>query len=151
MWLSLYSPGGYYASGLAQIGNGKDFLTSPHYSPVFGGAFARGLYQMWESMGKPDEFVLAEMGAGEGEWARQILTKMQRDLPDLYKAVRYHIVEISPALIQRPRRTIGSQHRVRFVRESAIDCGLAGIEGVIYSNELPDAFPVHRLQKMNGK
>ena len=144
---------GYYSSGKVQIGASKerdpDFTTSPEFSPVFGHSIARQLEEMWSSMGKPEKFDIVEMGAGNGVLAKQILTYMQRDQPELFSAAKYKILEISQGLIHKQRENL-RELPVEWVLGSASSLPLRGINGVFLSNELVDAFPVHKLVKEGG-
>ncbi len=70
--LALYDPQhGFYAAG-GRAGVRGDFLTSPEVGPLFGALVARMLDQLWESLGRPDPFVVADVGAGPGTLARAV-------------------------------------------------------------------------------
>ena len=66
MEVALYHPGGgYYTSG-ERVGASGDFYTSPSVHPAFGALLAVQLFQMWELLGRPAPFTIAEAGAGNG-------------------------------------------------------------------------------------
>ncbi|MBU6329450.1 MAG: SAM-dependent methyltransferase [Acidobacteria bacterium] len=72
MELALYDPAvGFYARG-GRAGRGADFLTSPEVGPLFGAVIARALDEWWIAAGRPDPFVVVEVGAGPGTLARSI-------------------------------------------------------------------------------
>jgi NADH dehydrogenase [ubiquinone] 1 alpha subcomplex assembly factor 7 len=87
MDLALYSPGGYYQR--RSVGPHGDFVTSPHVHPVFGELLARGLQELWILLGRPDPFLVSEIGAGDGTLARQLVAHLG-GLP-----VRYRTIERS--------------------------------------------------------
>ncbi|HVQ53886.1 MAG TPA: class I SAM-dependent methyltransferase, partial [Thermoanaerobaculia bacterium] len=66
MRAALYDPAdGYYSRGAA-IGEGGDFLTSPHASPAFAAALAR-LFAI-EADGTAARVDLVDVGAGDGRF-----------------------------------------------------------------------------------
>jgi SAM-dependent MidA family methyltransferase len=149
MDISLYdSQDGYYASGKAKIGNGH-FVTAPTAHRAFGGVIANAANDMWLHMGS-ETFDIVEQGAGTGALARDALAKIRQHYPELYKRTRYTIVERSHGLIERQRQTVGDLP-VQWIHGSAIDLPVRDIEGLMLSNELPDAFGVHNLTRDQGK
>ena len=65
----LYHPAdGYYSrANAARFG---DYYTSVDVHPIFARLLARQFVEMWESLGRPAEFTLAEAGAGAGNMAK---------------------------------------------------------------------------------
>ncbi len=144
MAAALYHPKyGYYSTNSGTMSRGGDYVTSPEMHPVFGTLVAKQLREMWGVMSRPARFDVVEMGAGTGLLARDIIRAATSD-PDFAVALRYRIVEVSPALARAQRRTIEDAD----LSEAVIDWfdELPGaIEGCVLSNELVDAFPVHRV------
>ena len=67
---ALYHPQfGYYSSGKAQIGRKGDYFTNVSVGPLFGRMLAAQFAEMWELMGRPDDFTIVEQGAHHGEFA----------------------------------------------------------------------------------
>lgn len=144
MAMALYHPGlGYYASARDPIGRDADYVTSPELSPIFGAMLGRQLREMWEAMGSPKRFDLVEVGAGSGVLARDILSWAQRTAADFLAAARYTIVEPHEPAISRQRERLTSDGLADKVSWSP-DLP-SNITGVIFSNELLDAMPVHRV------
>src|SRR3989339_4719 len=149
MQRSLYHPHyGYYSSGkvnITHITSGGHFITHPEdFYPRYSYGLAENLLWMWQTMGRPAKFDVVEMGAGNGRMAKAFLDYSRIYTPEFYKAVDYQIVEISPFL--RLKQTqICSDHNVKHINGSAINPNIKGIRGVLLSNELIDAFPVHRI------
>lgn len=141
----LYHPQyGYYSSKSLQIGSQGDFFTSVSLGSDFGELLAVQFHQMWQILDCPQPFTLLEMGAGTGELARDILTYLQREYPEFYRAINYIIMEISPQLQNRQKAVLAEQLEMitwtdwdKVADHSLIGC--------CFSNELIDAFPVHQV------
>ena len=144
----LYHPQfGYYSK--AEARRFADYYTSVDVHPIFGRLVARQLSEMWEFLGRPGEFFAVEAGAGAGRLAAQILDFAARELPDFYRALRYFAVEKSSARRERQRETLG-KHLAdgRATPAAELPDGISA--GCIFSNELLDAFPVHRVCPKRG-
>jgi SAM-dependent MidA family methyltransferase len=145
----LYHPlVGYYASNAELIGEGGDFLTSPHLAADFGEMLAIQLHQIWEILARPQVFNLVEMGAGRGLLAAQILTYIRQEYPDLFGAIDYIIVETAGAMIAAQQSKL-KDLPVRWCQWAEIASD--SIVGCFLSNELIDAFPVHQVTIDGGK
>ncbi|TAK65652.1 MAG: SAM-dependent methyltransferase, partial [Dehalococcoidia bacterium] len=133
---------GYYATQAAAMTRGGDYVTSPEVHPVFGTLVAEQLREMWDVMARPARFDVVEMGAGRGLLARDIVRAAERDAP-FGAALRYGIVDVSAAMVREQRRVLdeaGLAERVAWLDELP-----GGVVGCVLSNELVDAFPVHRV------
>lgn len=155
MEMALYSaPGSYYGSEAEQIGAEGDYFTSPEVHPSFGSLLARQVEQLWVAMDRPVFFALVEMGAGRGSLARDILAYTAQWAPTFHRALRYVIVERSPALARRQQQTLASlgsaADGVTWHRGPTLDLEEGSVEGCLLSNELLDAFPVHRVAVVGG-
>jgi len=140
MDLVLYDPERGYYSSRAQIGFHGDFLTSPEFHPAFGALIARWIARTANDIQLP-ELCVVEMGAGSGALAEQIL--------EAGLQVSYRIVELSPALIEAQRARLARFGR-RVTWAASLE-ELAPIQGIVISNELVDAFPVHRVRVTGGR
>jgi SAM-dependent MidA family methyltransferase len=144
MEFCLYHPQyGYYASGRALRGREGDYYTSPTVHPVFGALLGKQMAQMWRILGE-GAFDIVEMGGGEGYLCLDILDYLQRHEPQFYASLRYRMVEISPVYIEKQKGLLSS-HRAKVTWDSFEDVGSMKVEGCFLSNELVDAFPVHRV------
>lgn len=148
MELCLYHPEhGYYMNPRERIGKEGDFFTSSSVHALFGNLIARQLRQMAELLGG-GSFTIVEQGSGNGELAADILDALAEEAPDLYRWVRYRLVDISPAQRRRQEKTL-ERHRERVDWCDLEDA--AGFKGCFLSNELVDAFPVHRIRVHEGR
>jgi SAM-dependent MidA family methyltransferase len=121
-----------------------DFYTNVDVHPIFGRLLARQLAEMWELLGRPREFLAVEVGAGNGRLASQILDFAARELPEFYRSLRYFAVEQS-ATRREGHGTILGAHLENGRAASASELPRDIPDGCIFSNELLDAFPVHRV------
>ena len=138
MEIALYGEHGYYT---ASVSAGADYATSPQTHPAFGALIAGYLFKAWQALGKPETFDVAELGAGDGGLARDILDAVAngRDRADQIgrfgEALRYHAFDI------RPQGDVCSVDEIR---------RLKSLVGCVISNELLDAFPTHMFAIRNG-
>ncbi|NJL85465.1 MAG: class I SAM-dependent methyltransferase [Leptolyngbyaceae cyanobacterium SM1_1_3] len=147
MELALYQPEwGYYASQDPALGPAGDFVTSPHLGHDFGELIAVQLAEFWHCLDRPKPFSLVEMGAGQGLVAADVLSALQQNYSDCFAAVEYMIVEKSAALIQEQQQRLQPwQNQVTLQWRSLPEIPPNSITGCFFSNELVDAFPVHRV------
>ena len=89
----------YYATR-DPLGAAGDFTTAPEISQMFGELLGLWLAQAWADQGRPDPFVLAELGPGRGTLMRDAL-RAAAALPGFRAAARLWLVETSPALRAR--------------------------------------------------
>lgn len=155
MDLALYHPKyGYYSCENKKLGARGDFSTSPETHPVFGFLMGRLIEQMWSSIGKPDEFTVVEMGAGNGTMCSQILSYARSS--GFHLNLRYNIVEKSRELTERQRdhlNTLGllQEGNVSWFDPTDGSPLPKNVVGCFVSNELIDAFPVHRVMMSDGQ
>ena len=145
MELALYHPEhGYYASGRARIGRRGDFFTNVSVGPLFGRLLARQFTEMWGRLGTPDEFTIIEQGVHGGDFAADALGGLREMAPECFRAVRYRIVEPFESVAGRQRARLKEfGGKVEWSRELAEVRAEAAVH---FSNELVDAFPVHRVR-----
>ena len=141
MQQALYHPKqGYYSSGRCAIGRKGDYFTNVSVGPLFGQLLAALFAEIWEQLGRPDDFVIVEQGAHDGQFARDVLESLQKRAPEFFEALRYRIVEPFPILQERQARTLELFRDKIEWRDS-----LQPFVGVHFSNELLDAMPVRLI------
>jgi len=141
----LYEPGlGYYTSPGRKVGTEGDFYTSITVHATFGRVIAREIAAMWRSMACPAEFTLVEAGAGHGRLACDIMDFLEQQQPDCYAAVKLVLVEQEPSLAEAQAALLASHlKKLSWLRPDELEH--FSFSGVLYSNELLDAMPVHRV------
>ena len=141
MQQALYHPEhGYYSSGRCAIGRKGDYFTNVSVGPLFGHLLAAQFTEIWKQLGKPDDFVIVEQGAHDGQFARDVLESLQKRTPEFFEALRYRIVEPFPILQRRQARTLEL-----FRDKIEWHDSLQPFVGIHFSNELLDAMPVRLI------
>jgi SAM-dependent MidA family methyltransferase len=142
MQQALYHPEhGYYSSGRCSIGGKGDYFTNVSVGPLFGQLLASQFSEIWERLGKMNDFVIVEQGAHDGQFARDVLEFGEKRLPEFFDALRYRILEPFPILEEQQRRRLEAFGDKVEWRESP-----EPFTGVHFSNELLDAMPVRLIR-----
>ena len=140
---ALYHPEhGYYSSGRCAIGRKGDYFTNVSIGPLFGQLMTAQFAQIWEQLGKIDNFVIVEQGAHDGQFARDVLQSAQSHAPEFFEALDYRIIEPFPILRERQ-----SQMLEPFRNKIEWRNSLEPFTGVHFSNELLDAMPVRLITR----
>ena len=146
MEAALYDPAlGYYNTVRRKIGPRGDYNTSSNVHPVFGEVLAAVLGGLLVEAApvQTGTVRLVEFGAGTGQLARDVLEALRSERPSLFERLDYQIIETSEAMIALQKEQLaGFEGRVGWSGLSA----LARVSGVVFSNELVDAFPCHRVR-----
>jgi SAM-dependent MidA family methyltransferase len=139
MECALYDPGhGYYTAG-SPFGPAGDFYTGPSVSGALGRALGRHLADQLAGLGvSPADLV--ELGAGDGRLAATVA-------PVLAAAVglrSLHLIDRNPG---RLPRALG-EPLPPVLRISSLDQLPTDLDGAVYANELLDALPVARYERL---
>ena len=149
MEIALYCPEtGYYETEKDIVGRGGDFITSVSVGSLFGELLA---FQFAEWLAElkiqSEPLKIVEAGAHDGKLAGDILHWLQMHRPQLYSGIEYWILEPSlkrQSWQQETLRAFAPRFRwtakVRSIVPARRQFG-----GIIFSNELLDAFPVRRF------
>jgi SAM-dependent MidA family methyltransferase len=144
----LYHPvHGYYSQPESR--RFVDYYTSVDVHPIFGRLLARQFAEMWEQLGRPAEFWLVEGAAGTGHLASHILEFARAKLPEFYHSLRYFAIERSPARCDQMAARL-APHVATGRCKTAIEIPARISAGCVFSNELLDALPVHRVLQQGG-
>jgi SAM-dependent MidA family methyltransferase len=160
MELALYHPQfGYYVRPVddptrERIGWSGDFYTSSDVHPILGEALAKQAQQLDACLGHPDPFTVVEMGPGKGLLARDFLAAC-RDAPqNLAERLRYILIERSASMRAMQHDSLApwirTTGRVTWL-DRLEDLTPDSVTGLFFSNELVDAFPVHRIAVVDGR
>lgn len=144
MELALYDKtNGYYQQQREKIGKQGDFLTTSSVSPYFAKVICRWFYnQVKEEECDP---IFCEIGAGNGNFAYEFISYWQ-EITNL--DLNYWIVEKSTDHLLKLKNKLGNS---RFLKIYTDLEQLPTINGVIFSNELFDAFPVDIVKYEQGQ
>lgn len=170
MELALYCPVyGFYEKETDSVGRDGDFYTSVSTGTLFGELLAFQFAGWLEEIGgrkaesrkqKADggrqlsppvtrhlPLCIVEAGAHDGKLAKDILNCLRDQRPKLFRQIEYIIIEPSARRQEWQRETLKEFPNVRWKSELETQNSKSGthLNGVIFSNELLDAMPVHRL------
>jgi SAM-dependent MidA family methyltransferase len=148
MELALYHPQyGYYTSDRTKVGKEGDFYTSATVHPVFAETLADTMIDMWQQSGMAEP-VLVEVGGGTGYLMKHIVERIRHAAPSLYERIRLLMIESSPYHRDLQREALLA-HPVPKTWYPTVEEAAAHetVEGVLFSNEWFDAYPVHVLEK----
>jgi len=128
MELSLYGENGYYSTPRLAIGEDGDFVTGSSFSPLFARATATVLARLAKELGGSADYL--EAGYGNGEHLSEVVAASPAGVCDRFLGWDRVSREL-PASVRRLK--------------SLAEIGPSSIDGLIFSYEFFDAFPVHRL------
>ncbi|WP_371932001.1 SAM-dependent methyltransferase [Mesobacillus subterraneus] len=142
---ALYHPEeGYYIKERQKIGKEGDFYTSSNVSDVYGKLIGKWFAKHSRKLGLPPS--VCEVGAGNGRFARAFIQGWN-ELND--ERLTYSIIEASPYHRKLQEAELKGLEEVKILYASTFaDTGMK--QGLIFSNELFDAFPVHVVEKSEG-
>ena len=151
MELALYCPEtGYYETKKDTVGRAGDFITSVSVGKFFGEllAFQFAEWLEIEVRSRKSEVRIVEAGAHDGKLAADILNWLQIHRPKLFAEIEYVIIEPSTRRQEWQQNTLKSfARRVNWFADFEnfqFKIKNFKLRGVLFSNELLDAFPVHR-------
>ncbi|WP_020062634.1 class I SAM-dependent methyltransferase [Bacillus sp. 123MFChir2] len=144
MSLALYDVNnGYYMKEREKIGRQGDFFTSSNVSSVYAKTFAHFFIRLVKAGVVAPH--ICEIGGGTGRFAYDVLQEWQTISPDTFVNLQYSLIEVSPF-----HRRLQKQQLLSFSNVSqyaSYDELGAAFTGIVFSNELFDAFPVEVIEK----
>jgi len=149
---ALYEPGrGYYARLQTPWSEAADFVTAPQVDVAFGTAVASLARECDAALGAPRRFDLIEQGGGDGALIGDVCDALARDADELYRRTRVWCIERGAAARERQQERLARHvERVRWL-DGLAEIRDGDLEGLLFSNELLDAFPVHRVVWRDGR
>ncbi|MFM2082667.1 MAG: hypothetical protein RL380_1358 [Verrucomicrobiota bacterium] len=149
MELALYCPQlGFYERKKDSVGRRGDFYTSVSTGSLFGELLAFQFAEWWgtEFRSQNSEVRIVEAGAHDGKLAANILHWLREHRPELFVRLDYVIHEPSETRRAWQAETLREfTGQVSWLDHSSRITHHAPRTGIFFSNELFDAFPVHRL------
>jgi len=155
MELALYHPEhGYYERGADRVGKRGDFYTSVSIGSLFGELLGFQFAEWLEAepggraANGTERLQLVEAGAHDGRLAQDILGWLRDWRPEILERTEYWIIEPSARRREWQRGTlVGFAPKVRWFVDwpEVLATAPDGVNGVAFSNELLDAFPVRRF------
>ncbi len=137
---------GYYMQS-DPFGRAGDFITAPEISQIFGELIGLWTIGVWEMLGSPDPFVLAELGPGRGTLMADVL-RTGRVKQSFLDAASVHLVEMSPRLREVQQQVLApTGHAIQW--HARID-DIPRAPTIFVANEFFDAMPVRQFQWQDG-
>ena len=168
MELALYHPMfGYYMrfadkfdaeqpdTGLGEdrIGWSGDYYTSCDVSPILAECLAKQIARWMNCSASRSPSPLSRWARERACWL-VMCDRLQAASDSLSRRLRYVLIERSPMMQASQQRLlapwIGEQGCVTWL-SSLADVPAEYVEGLVFSNELVDAFPVHRIRIVSGE
>lgn len=137
---------GHYYSTRDPFGVKGDFTTAPEISQMFGEMIGAFLADSWIKMGSPSPVLLAEAGPGRGTLMADIL-RATKNVPGFHAAIRIHLIEMSPVLIDRQR---GALKDYDVAWTDRLENLPEGLPLLFVANEFLDALPIRQFQFQDG-
>ena len=141
--IALYHPEqGYYMKNDEKIGRTGDFITTSNISNIYGKLFAKWYAETHVKYNLPA--AVCEIGGGTGRFAKAFLEGWNQ-----YSSIplTYTLIESSPYHRQLQNEML--MEYKHFTQHK--DIGEIGdFTGLVFSNELFDAFPVHVIEKKDA-
>ncbi|MGM9987121.1 MAG: SAM-dependent methyltransferase [Bacillaceae bacterium] len=134
---------GYYTKQKLKIGKKGDFYTTSNVSDVYGEIIAAYFLEQIKQEGYAPN--IYEFGAGNGRFAKAVIKYF---LANEVTDITYTLVESSPFHRQLQKEQLQNYEQIKIV-DSLDD--LDRINGIVFSNELFDAFPVHVVEKFQDE
>jgi SAM-dependent MidA family methyltransferase len=141
---------GYYSHDRPRQGKTGDYRTAPETTPLFAATMANYFMTLFQDLGAPSQWTIHEAGAGSGEFAYGVLSSLRSRYPRVFPGTCYVIDESSAAARARAQQRLAEfAGQVEFERLDA-SAKPSGV-GIVFSNELIDAFPVYRVTWHHGR
>ena len=139
MQAALYQPKlGYYESEEV-FGKSGDFTTAAAMGSWLSMGFAESINKAWQAMGEPNHWTLLEQGGGNGDLLCNTLVQLAT-----LGLTPPHIIAVETSEQLRQRQADSFAKHGFTVQQATHLQDIKPVENLImFSNELPDAFPVH--------
>ncbi|BAU27469.1 SAM-dependent MidA family methyltransferase [Aneurinibacillus soli] len=154
METTLYDPEfGYYCKKRVKIGKGGDFYTSASVGSVYGQTLARVIADMLHTLPADRMCSIVEMGGGSGSLGADVLGALKEKGVLRDRRIRYVMIEISAYHRNLQQASLsafaGEVELCWYDTIAKAKEAIPELYGVLFSNELSDAFPVHLVERGN--
>ncbi len=130
---------GYYRHG-DPIGVSSDFGTAPELSQMFGEMIGLWCMNEWEKLGRPDPFVLLELGPGHGTLMHDLL-RFTEPIENFHQALRVRLFDSSETLRAKQVQMLEKYSPLHI---DDLD-NLEKVPTIIIANEFFDNMPVRQF------
>jgi len=134
---------GYYMKK-NPFGAGGDFITAPNITRLFSEIIAIWVITFWESIGSPKKFNLLELGAGNGEMMKVIISTL-KNFPECFNNCKFQIHEKSTFLKKQQQKNLKLDNVIWLDDIKKVD----SCSTIFLANEFFDALPIKQFFKKN--
>jgi NADH dehydrogenase [ubiquinone] 1 alpha subcomplex assembly factor 7 len=142
MDLALQHPEHGYYRNRDPLGKEGDFITAPEVSQVFGELLGLWCADVWHQMGKPDPFMLLELGPGRGTMMQDALRATAK-IAGFHEAMRLHLLECNAELRRQQQERLAAHKPVHLDDLSQ----LPPLPMIALANEFFDTMPIRQFVK----
>ncbi|MBW4023201.1 MAG: SAM-dependent methyltransferase [Proteobacteria bacterium] len=122
-----------------------DFTTAPEISQIFGEIIGAWAAVVWDGLGRPAPFLLAEAGPGRGTLMADARRLLARVAAGAHAAAQVHFIETSPRL---------RAEQAARVPEAAWHASIDTLPDgplILVANEFLDALPIRQFRREGGQ
>ncbi len=137
-----------YYRKLQHIGYEGDFITSPEISQLFGEIIGLWVIESWQNLGSPKDFILLELGPGQGTLMRDIL-KTLKLVPQIIECININLFEVNKHFVNKQKQKLKP-----YADKVSWLTNLEHIEDkpiIVVSNEFFDALPIDQYLKIKDR
>jgi len=143
---SLYNKKTGYYMKKNPFGKEGDFITAPNISILFSEMIAIWVIAFWEKLNCPKQFNLIELGAGNGEMMRVLVSTFSK-FPKFQNSCRINILEKSN-LLQQTQKATNKDKKIKWLNNLN---ELNNFPCIFIANEFFDALPIKQFLKKEKK
>jgi len=143
---SLYNERCGYYMKKNPFGKGGDFITAPNISILFSEMIAIWVISFWEKLDCPKQFNLIELGAGNGEMMRVLISAFNK-FPKFKNSCKINILEKSE-LLRKIQKTTIKDTKIKWLSNLN---ELNNFPCIFIANEFFDALPIKQFLKKRKK
>ena len=143
---SLYNKEHGYYMKKNPFGKGGDFITAPNISVLFSEMIAIWVISFWEKLNSPKKFNLIELGAGNGEMMKVLVSTFNK-FPKFKNSCEISILEKSKLLKQVQKNNI-KDAKIKWLNNLN---ELNNFPCIFVANEFFDALPIKQFLKKKQK
>ncbi len=143
---SLYNKKYGYYMKKNPFGESGDFITAPNISILFSEMIAIWVISFWRKLGCPKEFNLIELGAGNGEMMKVLISTFDK-FSEFKSSCKINILEKSKLLEQIQRANIKDK-KIKWLNDLN---NLNDSPCIFLANEFFDALPIKQFLKKEKK
>jgi NADH dehydrogenase [ubiquinone] 1 alpha subcomplex assembly factor 7 len=143
---SLYNKKYGYYMKKNPFGKNGDFITAPNISILFSEMIAIWIISFWEKMGSPKKFNLIELGAGNGEMMKVLISTFNK-FSEFKNSCKINILEKSE-LLKKIQKTNIKNTKIKWLND--LD-ELDKLPCIFVANEFFDALPIKQFMKKKKK